>query len=310
MTAPSGVRERDTAWLGLATGVAFALVRSRRGPGGPLAPGASVAPRAGADHGRVSYDQAVQALRELVAANVPDRAEVLVISRGDPALVDLAGRRSRHFPADLTGTWAGHHPALGAAAAMLVEQRGDADHLVVPAASSWWFDTYPELVELLAGGRCVAEVPSVGSIWELPPRAGRPTPAPAAGGSELGPYRSATAHAADVVAALVPAGDEVLVISRGDPERVALGNSVGRHFPSSRDGTYLGHPADDRHALAMLADAAAAGAGWLLVHDDVSWWADAYPGLWQHLHDGHRLVVERPAVCRLFRLTPTTDAES
>jgi hypothetical protein len=294
------------AWLRMATGLAYAVVRSRRD--GPASGGSR--PQGGADDpngpsDRTSYSQAVDALRDLVVARVPEGAEVLVISRGDPNLVDLAARRGRHFPADLSGAWAGFHPALGAAATTLDDQRGDADHLVVPATAAWWFQTYPELVDLLAGGRCLVDEPGIGSIWELPPRAGRPAPA-SPPERELRPYRSATVHAASLVASLVGEGEVVLVISRGDPERIELEPAIGRHFPSSRDGTYLGHPADDRHALELLQLGLAEGATWLVIHADVEWWADAYPAWWERLHDEHRVVVERPGVCRLFQLVPTT----
>lgn len=314
MTAPARIVPEwdvEAAWLRMATGLAYALVRSRAAAA-DAAPGRPVSAADGvpATADGPPYAQVVGMLRDLVVATVPEGAEVLVISRGDPELVDLPARRGRHFPSDLTGTWAGYHPALGAAAAMLEDQRGDATHLVVPATSSWWLPTYPELVDLLAGGRCIVDEPGTGSIWELPPRTGRPAPTSATEGTELHPYRSATAHAASMVGALVPAGATVLVISRGDPERIELPPAVGRHFPSSADGTYLGHPADDRHACELLERSLGGGATWLLVHSDVEWWADAYPSWWQQLHDDHRVVAARPGVCRLFQLTPTTDLES
>ena len=51
-------------------------------------------------------------IREIVADTLPAEATVLVVSKGDEELLQLGGRRARHFPeAADDGSWAGHHPA-------------------------------------------------------------------------------------------------------------------------------------------------------------------------------------------------------
>jgi len=90
------------------------------------------------------YERETQHLREAVVANVPDDADVLVVTRGDDALLALDGRRARHFPQAASGGWAGHHPAdSGEAIAHLERLRaGGARYLVVPPTYRWWLRHY------------------------------------------------------------------------------------------------------------------------------------------------------------------------
>jgi GT2 family glycosyltransferase len=90
------------------------------------------------------YEREAQHLREAVVASVPDGADVLVVSRGDDALLDLDGRRARHFPQAADGGWAGHHPADSAEAIGHLERlrAGGARYLVVPPTYRWWLRHY------------------------------------------------------------------------------------------------------------------------------------------------------------------------
>jgi len=97
------------------------------------------------------YERESQHLREAVCATVPDDAEVLVVSRGDDALLELDGRVAHHFPQSGEGEWAGHHPADSAEAIGHLEAlRGDgARYLVVPPTYRWWLNHYDGLREHL-----------------------------------------------------------------------------------------------------------------------------------------------------------------
>jgi hypothetical protein len=283
--------------------MALALLRARRASTGPdSAPGAGTGRGDGTEQPAPAYPDVVAGLRNLIRSHVPAGAEVLVVSRGDPDLVDLEPCRGRHFPADRLGVWAGHHPALGGAAELLEAQRGAADHLAVPATGAWWFGTYPELVEYLAQGRCLAEIADIGSVWELPRR--RPDP-PADPTPEILAYRTATAHGRALVDAVAGEGATVAVLSRGDPDLVDFHRCRGRHFPADDGGVYAGHPADDADARAWLDRAVASGVSWLWMPEHAEWWSRAYPGFWHHLHDAHRPVLRRTGVGHLFRLVPT-----
>lgn len=116
------------------------------------------------------YRDQVDRVRAQVRATVPERAHVLVITRGDEALLRLGQRRGEHFPQSKTGLYAGHYPADGEeAAAHLRELRaGGAEYLVVPAEASWWLEHYPELTAVLeSDGELLPSDPQTALVYEL-----------------------------------------------------------------------------------------------------------------------------------------------
>ena len=114
------------------------------------------------------YAESVDRLRQAVAANVPDSATVLVVSRGDDELLRLGGRTAWHFPRDDGGGWAGHYPADdGEAVRHLEALRAEgAGYVVLPATGLWWLDHYPALRDRLVGGEILRD-PDVGAIFGL-----------------------------------------------------------------------------------------------------------------------------------------------
>jgi len=137
---------------------------------GPAAPAAANRPA----HG--DYHALVERVRARVRESVPVGARVLVISRGDAALLRLEGREAGHFPQSKTGLYAGYHPADGAdAAAHLTELRArGAEYLVIPATGLWWLDHYDELrLQLERDCRLVADYPATGRIYALAAEANR-----------------------------------------------------------------------------------------------------------------------------------------
>jgi GT2 family glycosyltransferase len=93
------------------------------------------------------YERETQHLREAVCSTVPEDATVLVVSRGDDALLQLDGRVAQHFPQSQEGGWAGHHPADSEEAIGHLEAlRGNgARYLVVPPTYRWWLSYYEGL---------------------------------------------------------------------------------------------------------------------------------------------------------------------
>jgi GT2 family glycosyltransferase len=93
------------------------------------------------------YEREAQHLRDAVKAAVPSGAIVLVISRGDDALLSLNGRRALHFPQARDGGWAGHHPADSEDAIDQLEalRDGGAEYLAVPSTYRWWLEHYEGL---------------------------------------------------------------------------------------------------------------------------------------------------------------------
>ncbi|MGN6608332.1 MAG: glycosyltransferase family 2 protein [Jatrophihabitans sp.] len=106
--------------------------------------------------------------RLAIAAAVPEGATVAVVSHGDDELLDLPGRRGRHFPAMPDGVWAGEHPADGADALARLDaaRRAGADYLALPAPCAWWLDFYPDLAARLSP-HLVAATPGTVTVYRL-----------------------------------------------------------------------------------------------------------------------------------------------
>jgi GT2 family glycosyltransferase len=90
------------------------------------------------------YGSLVERVRSVADRAVPPDAAVLVVSRGDDALVELGRRSVAHFPQAADGVYAGYHPAdSDQAIAHLEELRAaGAEFLVLPQPSFWWLDHY------------------------------------------------------------------------------------------------------------------------------------------------------------------------
>jgi glycosyltransferase involved in cell wall biosynthesis len=94
--------------------------------------------------GERRYGELVERIRTVVDSILPKDAFVVVISKGDEALLQLGGRQGRHFPQTSDGAYAGHYPSDDAAAIAHLEalrERG-AQYLLVPATGLWWLDHY------------------------------------------------------------------------------------------------------------------------------------------------------------------------
>lgn len=120
---------------------------------------------------REQYGKLVARIRESVARVLPKQASVLVVSKGDDALLELGGRRrGQHFPAGASGVYAGHHPATDDDAVVHLESlRSDgASYLLLPSTAFWWLDHYKKFARHLAGYREVLRDDDV-RLYELTP---------------------------------------------------------------------------------------------------------------------------------------------
>jgi len=105
-------------------------------------------------------------------------------------------------------------------------------------------------------------------------------------------YERETEQLREAVKAAIPAGAEVLVISRGDDSLLELNGRRAMHFPQDENGGWAGHhPADSREAIDHLEALRARGAGYLVVPPTYRWWLDHYEGLREHLEGRYRPVV-------------------
>jgi radical SAM protein with 4Fe4S-binding SPASM domain len=109
--------------------------------------------RRDADGGRVdavAYRELVATALEIVRTAVPPDATLLVATKGDPDLLKTDSE-AWHFPATLSGEYAGHHPPSSEWAIQQLElarARG-ADYLMLPATVFWWLEHYPAFAEHL-----------------------------------------------------------------------------------------------------------------------------------------------------------------
>jgi colanic acid/amylovoran biosynthesis glycosyltransferase len=87
--------------------------------------------------------ESAEAMKDLVEEFVPDEDHVLVVSRGDPTLLEV-GRAASHFPQSADGGYLGHHPASSAEAIAQLEElrERDAGFLVFPRTALWWLEHY------------------------------------------------------------------------------------------------------------------------------------------------------------------------
>jgi GT2 family glycosyltransferase len=119
--------------------------------------------------------------------------------------------------------------------------------------------------------------------------------------TQLG-YRRLVAGVRAAVEETIPDDAEVLVVSRGDRDLVALGGRAAGHFPQATDGGYLGHhPRDSEDAISRLEELRGEGAGYLVLPSTSYWWLDHYDGFAEHLRE--RYAASELGVCTIYRLS-------
>jgi hypothetical protein len=134
--------------------LAHELVHQQQSAARTLAPPESSATRpsvAGAvGPGANSYAQLVNRVREIVTRVVPPGASILVVSKGDDALL-TPGVAAAHFPQDSNGAYAGYYPADSAAAVAQLERccADGSEFIVFPNTAFWWLEKYPGLTQHL-----------------------------------------------------------------------------------------------------------------------------------------------------------------
>jgi hypothetical protein len=115
-------------------------------------------------------------------------------------------------------------------------------------------------------------------------------------------YRDLVGDIRHIASKVVPPGDVIAVVSRGDPELLKIEHAQAWHFPEARPGVYAGcHPADSTAAIAQLEAARARGAAFLLFPGTSLWWLEHYDGLRTHLDEHYHCVVQDPR-CAIFDL--------
>ncbi len=119
----------------------------------------------------VDRREGLLAVESLIEEFVPDGDPILIVSRGDAALLELRDEAS-HFPQADGGGWLGHHPASSVEAIAQLEElrlRG-ARFLVFPRTGLWWLEHYRGLRDHLEENYvCVKHDEHIGAIFDLSP---------------------------------------------------------------------------------------------------------------------------------------------
>jgi hypothetical protein len=91
-----------------------------------------------------SYRSLVGEIREIARKIVPERARVVVVSKGDDELLKLEGREAWHFPQTDEGVYAGHYPTGDAEAVSHLEalRAKGGEFLLIPGTARWWLELY------------------------------------------------------------------------------------------------------------------------------------------------------------------------
>jgi len=93
---------------------------------------------------RSDYDQLVADVKGIAKSTLSPGAHVVVVSKGDPQLLELTDCHTGHFPQLESGEYSGWHPADAVDAISELEtvrSRG-AEFLILPRTAFWWLNHY------------------------------------------------------------------------------------------------------------------------------------------------------------------------
>jgi hypothetical protein len=227
---------------------------------------------------------------------IPPGSTVLVVSKGDPALLSLGPRTAWHFPRAADGQYAGFHPVDNNDAITRLEAQRHlgARYLVIPSTSVWWLDHYSQFItHVRSCGRALLEDPDLGSIFELDPIT---SPALAQVSVEGAP-RQSIQQMANLLRAVLPPTATIAVIATKDDEFVA-------HSPLPAIALRLTDDvAIDPNATVSELRALAEGiADFLVVPISSRELLDRQAFLAEYIDQSYPLVTNQRNVCRIYDL--------
>jgi hypothetical protein len=101
---------------------------------------------------------------------------------------------------------------------------------------------------------------------------------------------------------VVPAGEVVAVVAKGDRSLLELGAVEGWQFPQDESGDFDGaYPANSGEAIVALERLRARGARYVAFPATARWWLEHYTGLRDHLRVDYETVVDDDD-CLILRL--------
>lgn len=241
--------------------------------------------------GPVEYAELVARVKAAIARFVPPGSSALVISKGDPGLLELPGISAAHFPQDSAGGYAGHHPFDSDTAIAEVEalRRGGAEYLVIPATARWWLGYYEGLARHLANhGAVITDQADCCLIYGLGQFGTDAVPAATErSGASIEQVR-------DFLQRLIPADATVVVLERADGEAGALAplDAIGLPLATGVEG---GAFLRELRRHASVAD-------YLVVPRSSDELLDAHAAVGSSIEDDFRKVADQRHLCRVFAL--------
>jgi hypothetical protein len=250
--------------------------------------------QAGERLGTVEYAELVSRVHTAVTSALPPGAAVLVLSKGDAALVEIPGFAAEHFPQDASGDYAGHHPRDSADAIAMLEalRRRGAEYLVIPATALWWLDYYADFAEHLAsGGRIVADLAGTCLIFDL----GQRTAETVATTAQATP-QTPTAQLRDYLENLLSTDTRVAVLETGEAIAAALAPVHAAAISVEQ------LPGDGEVPLASLARLLDGGADYLVVPRSADEWLERHAHVRAQIEASCRKIADQRHLCRVFEL--------
>ncbi len=240
------------------------------------------------------YAELVGRVHSAAAAALPPGASVLVLSKGDAALVEIPGLAAAHFPQDASGEYAGHHPRDSEDAIAQLERlrRGGAEFLLVPDTAQWWLDYYEGFAEHLTNiGEPVADVADTCAIFALAQRATEALAAPA-----QAPGQTPIAEIRDYLENLLSMDTRVAVLEVGETLAPALAPvaAAGVAVERLRD--------EDEGALVTLGRLLDGGAEYLIVPRCADAWLEHNADVAAEIEASCRKIADQRHLCRVFAL--------
>jgi glycosyltransferase involved in cell wall biosynthesis len=143
---------------------------SQRSSSAPPAKGNGHQPEYGPNLELRYSEELVPRFHAFLHRTVPPSADVLVVSKGDRALLAVEGRRTAHFPQRGDGVYLGYYPQESQAAIEHLEalREKGAMFLAFPATAFWWLEHYDGLRRRLESRyRLIARDDEVGALYAL-----------------------------------------------------------------------------------------------------------------------------------------------
>jgi hypothetical protein len=245
--------------------------------------------------GASEYAELVSGVQSAISTTLAPGASVLVLSKGDAALVEIPGIAAAHFPQDARGAYAGHHPSDGESATAQLEElrRRGAQYLVIPATARWWLEHYGAFANHLAAhARLICDVPGACLIFDL----GQPV-AESHDMTTVAVPRTSSEQMRDYLEKLVSTDSTVVVLEAGD---AGLASSLAPVRASAL--ATAGLHGEDEGAEAGLARLAAEGAEYLVIPRTSDEWLDAHAELAAGIEGSCRKIADQRHLCRVFEL--------